>query len=100
MSLLRGLGQVRRGDVKGRDVMSWEGNYSDCAFGSHRPGQTQSIPGRHEQVNRAGSQLGPTCRAVNRELGQEKILHKTQDYTEQKKDCLKKLFSFDSLWQL
>lgn len=73
--------------------MSWDGNYSDCAFGSHRPGQTQSIPGRHEQVNRAGSQLGSTCRAVNKELGQEKILHKTQDYTKQKR-LFKKAFFF------
>jgi len=39
MLLPWGLGQVRRGDVKVRDVMSWDGNYSDCAFGSHRPGQ-------------------------------------------------------------
>lgn len=50
LSLTRGLVQVRRGDIKVGDVMSWFGNYSDRAFGSHKPSQCRL---KQEDMSRA-----------------------------------------------
>ncbi len=83
--------EVRRGDVEAMDVMSWVGNYSDCAFGSHSPGQrslNQEDMSRSTETDRCTGQL---VLLQTKNVAKEK---KTQDYTEQKRQacCLKSSF--------
>lgn len=75
----RGLGQVGRGDVKVRDVMSWDGNYSDCAFGSHRPSQLSL---NQEDMSGSTSLLGSNlsgCKHRTRPRRKHEIIQNGKD---------------------